>query len=227
MRPLVIIDVDDLRSAELRRSIEAAGYRAECFSNARAALMRVRARTYSLAILGLDLRDSDPLEVCSETSLYAAVIAIASECTPELCARALECGADDCVSRKTSARELVARVRSVLRRHNAGDETAFRTFSMSLSEMRVRSGDTTWDLTHGETRLLALLVEHAPTPVPVLRLCELLDARRSTMESRIKSLRRKLGPGRLISRGSLGYQLVTGDEEEKRQGLATDMGLPR
>lgn len=53
-----------------------------------------------------------------------------------------------------------------------------------------------------------MLLEHAPTPLPIAVLTEILGAPRGTVESRIESVRSKLGPGRLVSRGSLGYQLV-------------------
>lgn len=209
MRPLVLIELDDTRCADVRRAAEADGFRTECFSTAAAALPRIRANAYSLAVVGVDGSAVDPLPLCLETSRYAPVIAVTSGCMADTCARLLEGGADDCVSREVSAREIVARIHSVLRRHEIGEDPTSGAFSISISEMRIHSGGATRDLTYGETRLLALLVEHAPAPLRVRRMCELLDARRSTMESRIKSLRRKLGPGRLVSRGSLGYQLIT------------------
>ena len=94
------------------------------------------------------------------------------------------------------------------------DESAYDSLSVSISEMRIRTGTETHDLTRGETELLAVLIQHAPAPLPVRRIAELLDARRGTIESRIKSLRRKLGGGRLVSRGGLGYQLVHERREE-------------
>ncbi|HEX2061227.1 MAG TPA: DNA-binding response regulator, partial [Thermoanaerobaculia bacterium] len=124
----------------------------------------------------------------------------------DTCVHALECGADDCVTRTISGRELIARIRSVLRR--TGPKHDQHAVIVSLSEMRVRMGNTVHNLSRGETALLTVLLQHAPTPVPITRLVQLLGARRSTIETQIKSLRRKLGPGRLISRAKLGYQWV-------------------
>jgi DNA-binding response OmpR family regulator len=103
-----------------------------------------------------------------------------------------------------SIRELAARIQNVLRRSAPVPERQ----SISLPEMRVRAGGQTHDLSRGETELLAVLLEHAPTPLPIAVLTEILGAPRGTVESRIESVRSKLGPGRLVSRGSLGYQLV-------------------
>ncbi|MGZ5431713.1 MAG: response regulator transcription factor [Thermoanaerobaculia bacterium] len=206
MRPLAIIEPDTAFSASLRATLEAAGFRAECFTTATNALAALRGQAFALAILGLDLRDTDPYAVCREVSAHLPIITVADECGGESCVRALECGADDCIVRTTSGRELVARVHSVLRRTPHSED--YDSLETSLSEMRIRAGNTTHDLTRGETEVLAILLQHAPAPVTVTRMSEVLHAKRGTVESRIKSLRKKLGKGRLVSRGSLGYQLV-------------------
>lgn len=194
-------------AASLRATLEAAGFRAECYATATSALSELRTRVFALAILGLDLHDTDPYAVCREISPHLPIITVARQCAEDSCVRSLECGADDCVARTTTGRELVARVHNVLRR--APHREDHESLETSLSEMRVRAGGATHDLTRGETEVLAILVQHAPAPVAVARMCELLpEAKRGTIESRIKSLRRKLGKGRLVSRGSLGYQLV-------------------
>lgn len=200
--------IDASRGMELRGAIEAAGFQAEWFSTATAALAQLRMRTFALAILDLALRDTDPFAVCREISRHVPIIAIASEDGDDSCVRALESGADDCVPRATSGRELIARIRNVLRRSTSAEEKEYDSLSVSISEMRIRTPTETHDLTRGETELLALLIQHAPAPLPVRRIAELVGARRGTIESRIKSLRRKLGGGRLVSRGGLGYQLV-------------------
>jgi len=98
-------------------------------------------------------------------------------------------------------------IRNVLRRSDATEGDQLDALSVSISEMRVRVGGATHDLTRGEAEVLATLIHHAPAPVTAVRLSQILNAKRGTIESRIKSLRKKLGPGRLVSRGSLGYQL--------------------
>ena len=194
MRPVAIVESDATLCARLREAVEAAGLHAEIFSSPDTALIRLRTARYALAITA-----ANSIGFCREASALVPVIAIGCDCIA-----ALEHGADDCVARMTSPRELAARIQSVLRRAPHAPDLP----SISLSEMRVRTGGETHDLSRGEAELLAVLLDHAPTPVPITTLTALLGARRGTVESRIKNVRRKLGPGRLVSRGSLGYQLV-------------------
>lgn len=208
MRTVAIIEPDHNRSECLQAAVEQGGFRAVCFTSSTEALPQLRARTYALALLALDPREEDPFAICSEVSRHLPTITIARDAASDTCIRALECGADDCIARAISGRELVARIQSILRRRLHPEDRQLESLTISLAEMRIRTGEATQNLTHGETEVLAVLLEHAPAPVPVLRLAQLLDARRGTIESRLKSLRRKLGPGRLVSRGGLGYQLI-------------------
>src|SRR5688572_29411207 len=209
MRPLAIIEQDSATSETLRRNIEAAGFRADCFSDGASALNSIRRRPFSLAILDLDLRDDDPFAVCREMSRLVPVITLTAECDEDLCVRAFEAGADDCVTHRLTARELIARVRNILRRAStSADPTCeLEALSISLPEMRVRSGGKVHELSRGEAEVHALLLEHSPAPLTPADMAKLLPAKRATIESRIKSLRKKLGPGRLVSRGRFGYEL--------------------
>jgi DNA-binding response OmpR family regulator len=208
MRPLAIIEQDSTTSKNLLRSVEAAGFRADCFPDSASALSSLRQRPFSLAILDLDLRDDDPFAVCREMSRLVPVITISAEGDEDVRVRAFEAGADDCVTHTLTARELIARVRNILRRASSSSDTCeLDALSISLREMRVRSGGAVHELSRGETEILALLLEHSPAPLTPADMAKRLPAKRSTIESRIKSLRKKLGPGRLLSRGTFGYVL--------------------
>jgi DNA-binding response OmpR family regulator len=211
MRPLAIIEQDVAFAAQLRAYVESAGFRSEWFDDPNAAVSEMRRRTFSLAILDLHLRDADPYAVCREMSGLAPLITVTAGCQADICVRAFESGADDCVVRPVAERELVARIRNVIRRADgATPEHHLDAISISISEMRVRAGNETRDLTKGETEILALLLEYSPTPLTPARMAELLSSRRGTIETRIKSLRAKLGKETLVSRGRLGYQLKEG-----------------
>lgn len=209
MRPLAIIDHSD-SSTTLRRDIEAAGFRTDCFDDAPAALEALRRRSYALAILDLDLRDSDPFHVCREVSSLVPLIAMTADCREDICVQAFESGADDCVVRPLAGRELVARVRNVLRRsagEHDNDVCDLDSLTISLPEMRIRRGDVVHALSRGEAEVLTLLLERAPAPITTVEMARVLPAKRATIESRIKSLRKKLGPDRLVTRGRFGYEL--------------------
>lgn len=206
MRPLAIIENGVAFGAEVRPAIESAGFHAEFYACANDALADLHHHVFALALVGLG--NEDPFAICHEASRVVPVIAVAADCAEEVCVRAFESGADDCVVRGVAARELVARIRNVLRRAEEGDRDALGELSASVSTMRVNASGTAHDLTRGEAELLALLLEHAPRPLTPLEIAHMLRANRGTIESRIKTLRRKLGAERLVSRGRLGYQLV-------------------
>ena len=63
-------------SASLRATLEAAGFRAECFTSGTNALTELRTRAFAMAILGLDLRDTDPYAICREMSHHVPIITV-------------------------------------------------------------------------------------------------------------------------------------------------------
>jgi DNA-binding response OmpR family regulator len=210
LRPLAIIEPDPIYSASIRRTFADAGFHADCFPDERSAFESLRSRAFALAIVELDRDAFDPFAVTAEVSRIVPVLTITTDPGEEQCIRALQSGADDCVCRPVPDRELIARVRNILRRHDlneAGDPTLSSDLTISIAEMRVRVGGIIHDLTRGEAEVLSLLLEYAPVPLTASRIAELLPAARGTVESRIRSLRRKLGPDHLMTRGRLGYEL--------------------
>ena len=211
MTLVAIIEHDPAFAAELRTAVESAGFHTDWFRDAASALDDVRRQAFSLAIVDLDFSDADPIAICREASRVIPVIAVTAERREEVCLRALDAGADDCVARPFSARELGARIRNVLRRAGAIPSGADE-LSLAISAMRVRAGGETRALSRGEAEILAILAASRGHPLTAVELLERLpthsQVKRGTVESRIKSLRRKLGPGKLITRGRLGYELA-------------------
>lgn len=204
MRPVAIIQHDHEACSRLCSVIEAAGLRSECFSEATHAIEDLRKRMFTLAVIDLDTLDTDPYAVCEEASRIVPVLTTSTRDDEEICLKAFACGADDHVVTPLPGRELVARIRNLLRR---GVAPSRDPMSIYVSEMRVRDGEHLHELTRGEAEVLSLLLQYAPAPLTALRMSALLGVRRGTIESRIKSLRRKIGTGRLISRGRFGYQI--------------------
>lgn len=211
MRPLAILENDATLGADLRLTMEGAGFHVEVFQAATAALPLLRNQVFSLAILDLGIRDADPFAICREVSDAVPIIALSARDGQEVCVRAFESGADDCICRPVVDRELVARVRNVLRRASHDEAAAYGEMASVVSEMRVRVETEVRNLTAGETAVLAALLDHAPAPMTALEIAQAIGAKRGTVESRIKSLRKKLGRERLVSRGRFGYQLAADD----------------
>lgn len=203
MRPVAIIGTDTATGGAIIAAFEAAGFRTATYPTATSALPALRMQTFSLALLRLDVDDTDPFAFCGELSRIVPVITILRGHDVALCVRALECGADDCIAGTIGGRELIARAHSVLRRAARHAENT-DDLSVAVREMRVRSGDAIHELSRGEAEILALLLEHAPAPLTALEIAKHLDAKRGTIDSRMKNLRRKLG-ARLVARGHYGY----------------------
>ena len=115
----------------------------------------------------------------------------------------LEIGADDYVTKPFSPKELVARIRAVLRRTerppDAGDIVRAGDVTLDVPRMRVRVGDRAVELTPTEFQLLVAL---ARAPGRIFTRAQLLDAVRGTdvdsferaIDTHIKNIRRKIEP---------------------------------
>lgn len=134
----------------------------------------------------------------------------------------LELGADDYVAKPASPRVLVARLRTLLRRHGEdGAAGALRVGDLTLDEgsRRVTVGGEEIVLTGAEFNLLALLVRHAGHVVPRDVLAEdglgrALQAFDRRIETHMAQIRRKLGSlpdggARIQTVRGAGYQYVS------------------
>jgi DNA-binding response OmpR family regulator len=125
--PLRILVVeDDPKTANLvRLYLEHAGYEVVAAPDGREALRLARTEPApALVVLDVMLPHVDGLRVCRELRLTsnAAVILLTARSTEEDRLEGLDLGADDYVTKPFSPRELVARVRAVLRRRVPGED---------------------------------------------------------------------------------------------------------
>ncbi|HYR28623.1 MAG TPA: response regulator, partial [Thermoanaerobaculia bacterium] len=160
-------------------------------------------------LLDLNLPGRNGLDVCRDLRAFTTVPLIMITGRVEEIDRllGLEMGADDYLGKPFEPRELLARIRNVLRRAESPSHGDHDQLAAVVSEMRVRHDDRVDNLTAGETAVLTALIDHAPAPMTIVEIAQAIGANRGTVESRIKSLRKKLGPARLVSRGRLGYQV--------------------
>ena len=165
---------------------------------------------FDLLFLERDLPDGDGIDILADAETAAIVITRRASEDDRIAAFAA--GADDYVVKPPNVRELLARARAVLRRAGAPDDASYdsRSLRVFLQAMKIERGGISVPLSRGENEVLTILIRHAPAAVAVSRIILELhqissDVARSTVEARIKSLRRKLGPGVLESRPGLGY----------------------
>jgi len=160
------------------------------------ALDAVRGRRPDLVVLDLGLPRLDGLEVARtirrESDLPIIMLTARVEEDDRL--QGLEVGADDYITKPFSPRELVARVRAVLRRARpASDSFRAADLLIDVPRMRVTRDDQPIDLTPREFQLLATMAGH---PGRVFTRSQLLDDAETfdrAIDSHIKNLRRKLG----------------------------------
>jgi two-component system phosphate regulon response regulator PhoB/two-component system alkaline phosphatase synthesis response regulator PhoP len=209
-------DIIHLVSIHLRK----AGFSVDSFANGRSLLKYLEASTPDLVILDLMLPDLDGFDVCRamkadprHAEIPIIMLTARGQETDKVAG--LELGADDYLTKPFSPKELVARVRAVLRRtipENAALSIAGVTIDPERFEVTVGQKPVT--LTPVEFRILHLLAQNQGKVFSRERILDHLWGNEKavidrTVDVHIKNLRDKLGPaGDLIKniRG-VGYKL--------------------
>ena len=219
--PLVLIVEDEAKIADLLDDyLQAAGYRTRKIADGREVAAAVRADAPALILLDLMLPGLDGLAVCRDVRAFSAVPIVMVTARVEEIDRllGLELGADDYICKPFSPREVVARVKAILRRSRAGDAGGGAS-RLAIDEDRheVRLDGHAIVLTPVEFRLLKLLASNPGRVFSRNRVLGDLYADHRvvtdrTVDSHVKNLRRKLEaacPGETIVHSvyGLGYKI--------------------
>jgi two-component system, OmpR family, response regulator BaeR len=194
----IFIVEDEPELAELVADyVRAAGYAPTVFADGLVALAALRTATPALVVLDLMLPGLDGLALCRALRDFSDVPVVMVTARVEEIDRllGLEAGADDYVCKPFSPRELVARIKAILRR--SGQAAQPSPWQIDENARRVAFQGKPLDLTPSEFALLAVL---ARRPGQVFSRAQLLDlAFRDNMDvtdraidSHIKNLRRKI-----------------------------------
>ncbi len=207
-RTILVVD-DEPRIVDLARDyLEHAGFAVLTATDGPTALATARDKAPDLVVLDLGLPGLDGLDVTRQLrqgqSTSALPIVMLTARDDELDKLlGLELGADDYLTKPFSPRELVARVKAVLRRADrpvgAGDLIRVGDLELDVPRMRTEVDGRNVDLTPTEFRLLETL---ARQPGRIFTRSQLLDALHGVafesyeraIDSHIKNLRRKLEP---------------------------------
>jgi two-component system response regulator BaeR len=198
MSPEIYIVEDEPELAALVADYAlAAGFAPTVFGDGAQALAAIRARLPALVVLDLMLPGLDGLSVCRAVRAFSSVPIVMVTARVEEIDRllGLEAGADDYVCKPFSPRELMARIRAILRR--AGAAPAGQPVLVLEAARRIAIHGKTLELTPTEFAILAAMARRRGQ---VFSRAQLLDCARSdnadvldrAIDSHIKNLRRKI-----------------------------------
>lgn len=208
MRTILVVDDEPGIVVIARDYLERAGFRVITAGDGVTALRLARSERPSLLALDLMLPGMDGLDVTralrqdpATSGLPIIMLTARVEEADRLIG--LELGADDYITKPFSPRELVARVRAVLRRAE-GERTTIGVLrlgdlTIDLSRRSVRRAGALVDLTATEFALLEILAREPGRPFTRTQLLELAyDVNYAgfdrTVDAHIKNLRRKIEP---------------------------------
>jgi DNA-binding response OmpR family regulator len=228
MKTVMVVD-DEPKIVQLARDyLEHAGFAVVVAHDGKAALAAARRERPDLVVLDLGLPELDGLDVArtlrEESNVPIVMLTGRSEESDKLVG--LEIGADDYVTKPFSPKELVARVRAVLRRAGRprGETDVVRVADLVLDIPRLRAtvGGRVVDLTPTEFQLLATM---AREPGRVFTRSQLLDAVHGVafesyeraIDAHVKNIRRKLepkpsSPRYVLTVYGVGYRVAELDE---------------
>lgn len=227
-REILVVEDERKIASVVRDYLEQAGYRVHCIERGDEVLPRVRQNPPALILLDLMLPGMDGLDICREVRKFSNVPVIMITARVEEIDRllGLELGADDYLCKPFSPREMVARVKAVLRRTDGaivGEKTlAAGGITLFPDTRRVTIEGSEVRLTPSEFNLLKTLLSQ---PDRVFTRNELINVVQGydfegydrTIDSHVKNLRKKLarhmGGREVISTiYGMGYKLnVEGD----------------
>lgn len=225
MQEILVVDDEPHIREVVRYALEREGYAVREASDGLQAMQEVRRRPPALVVLDVVMPELDGIEVCRriQASQRVPIVFLSSRGEELDRVLGLELGGDDYVTKPFSPRELVSRVRAVLRRAQpepaAGEaEVCAGELVMRPEEHHARVGDTLLDLTVTEFRMLLAMVRR---PGKVFSRQELVDSVHEgphfvsdrTVDSHIRHIREKLKAGgyeRIETVHGLGYRLARG-----------------
>ena len=221
---ILVVDDDENTCELIRMQLDMAGYDPVCARDGREALTAAREHRPSLMILDLVLPEMDGMEVFREVkrSTNVPIIMVTARSDEFDRVLGLEMGADDYVTKPFSLRELMARVKAVLRRSNATQSASEQQLLnlpglyVNLLSREVRINDQRVELTPKEFDLLWHLARNRDrvfTREDLLKQVwdyEEFFGDERTVDQHVKRLRRKIqdeqAPCRITTIWGVGYK---------------------
>lgn len=228
---ILLVEDDASLGEGLRTALRRAAYTVDWLRDGASALAAIRDGGVDLVVLDLGLPQMDGIEVIRQARRLGADVPILVLSARERAsdrALGLDVGADDYLGKPFDARELLARVRALLRRTGGRADPILRIGALTLDPAGLA---VTWrgrmlDLPRREFALLRLLMEQRGRPITRESAQQRLygwdeDVASNALDVHIHALRKKLDPALIRTLRGIGYAL----DDKVAQG-DTDVSPP-
>ncbi len=239
---LIVDDESSIRQV-LRTTLSAFGFSSEEVSDGREALRFLHRSKFDVVLLDLNIPIMDGFDTCAEMRRIApglSILVLSVRDSQDDKVRALESGADDYITKPFHISELVARLRSAIRRtrlsgNNAPGIISIGDIDLDSTRRIVRKAGQVIHLTPKEFDLLHHLIAHAGLPITHARLLqavwgaehgnELEYLRTFIRQLRVKLEDNPAKPTYLITEAYIGYRFRGPQERQSDELIKTGVDL--
>jgi len=174
---ILVVEDEESIARGLKGDLELEGYSVDVITDGDEALSRILEQTYDLLLLDIMLPGIDGYEICREVrkrGISVPIICLTAKTQEAEIILGLDLGADDYITKPFSPRELRARIRANLRKHNTGENQIFRfgDFELNTTRMELTYQGKLIQLTPTEFKLLVTFMTY---PSTVLTRDQILD----------------------------------------------------
>ncbi len=215
MNTRILLAEDDIFLRDgLSQVLESEKYDVDCVVTCKDAKELIFNNNYNLIILDVILLDGNSVELCDEIrkSGIDTPILFLSACDDEInIVRGLDAGGDDYVIKPFKLRELLSRIRAILRRTSSNIYSS-NGITLDMQNMQVRNNGETVFLTPTEFHILSTLIRNSGIIVTRNQLLDniwdndgnFIDD--NTLSVHISRLREKIGSDRILTVRGIGYR---------------------
>lgn len=231
MAKILVVEDDDAVRAVVRDTLESERHTIDACSDGRAGLAHVETVPYDLLVLDWELPETSGIDIClrfRQRGGHAPVLFLTGRASIEDKERGFAVGADDYLTKPFDARELLMRVRALLRRpvEITPEIITIGDLHLDTNSGVVRRNDAVIKLQPRESALLAFLMRHPDSYFSIEALLDRVwdtdsEATDIALRSCIAKLRRKIdvegAPSFIESAKGLGYRVVSSNSAARQE----------
>ena len=162
MTRILLVEDDFAIVHSLQEYLNLEGFASDHASGQKEAEELLKTKQYQLLLLDVSLKDGDGFAVCHMAQkIQLPVIFLSASSDEETVVRGLNIGADDYITKPFRPKELLSRIKNVLR-HHAGHQTIILLDDIQVDTEKaiVKKKDTIINLSALEYKLLTLFIDH-------------------------------------------------------------------